>query len=141
MYKRKYFNTLFKRLHEPRKFIQVLTGPRQSGKTTLIHQIIKEIKTPCHYTAADVLEAKSSIWIEQQWEAARLNLKEQPSKKTYLLVLDEIQKIPNWTESIKKLWDEDSAQKLPLKVVLLTTNAYLKYMLITTNPEIFPQID
>ena len=125
MYKRKYFKTLFKRLHEPRKFIQVLAGPRQSGKTTLIHQIIKEIKTPCHYAAADVLEAKSHVWIEQQWEAARLNLKQQPSKKTYLLVLDEIQKIPNWTETIKKLWDEDSAQKRPLKVVLLGASPLL----------------
>ena len=125
MYKRKYFHTLIKRLNEPRKFIQVLTGPRQSGKTTLVQQVIAEIDIPSHYAAADAIEAKSAVWIEQQWEIARLKLKERPSNKAFLLVLDEIQKIPNWTENIKRLWDEDDAHKLPLKVVLLGSSPLL----------------
>ena len=125
MYKRKYFHTLFKRLNEPRKFIQVLTGPRQSGKTTLVQQVIAEIKIPSHYAASDAIEAKSAVWIEQQWEIVRLKLKEQYQKKAFLLVLDEIQKIPNWTETVKRLWDEDDAHRLPLKVVLLGSSPLL----------------
>ncbi|MFW6136646.1 MAG: ATP-binding protein [Candidatus Aminicenantaceae bacterium] len=125
MYKRKYFRTLFNQLSEPRKFIQVLTGPRQSGKTTLIQQILAEIDIPSHYAAGDAVEAKSSAWIEQQWETARLKLKEQDSNGAFLLVLDEIQKLTNWTEIIKRLWDEDSAHKIPLKVVLLGSSPLL----------------
>jgi predicted AAA+ superfamily ATPase len=125
MYKRKYFQTLFKRLNEPRKFIQVLTGPRQSGKTTLIQQVLADIDIPSHYAAADAVEATSNLWIEQQWETVRLRLKEQYSKGAFLLVLDEVQKIPNWTETIKKLWDEDTAHKLPLKVALLGSSPLL----------------
>lgn len=91
MYKRKYFNEIANRLNEPRKFIQVLTGPRQSGKTTLIQQVMKEIKIPSHYAETDIVDANSSIWIEQQWQIARLKLKKLPLKKDFLLVLDEIQ--------------------------------------------------
>ncbi len=125
MYKRKYFHILLKRLNEPRKFIQVLTGPRQSGKTTLIQQILAEIDTPSHYASADAAEAKSSTWIEQQWETARIKLKDQYSNKSFLLVLDEVQKIADWTEIIKRLWDDDSANKIPLKVALLGSSPLL----------------
>ncbi len=105
--------------------MQVLTGPRQSGKTTLIQQVLAEIDIPSHYAGADAVEATSNLWVEQQWETARLKLKEQYSKGAFLLVLDEVQKIPDWTEAIKKLWDEDSAHKLPLKVALLGSSPLL----------------
>lgn len=119
MYKRKFFKNLFNRLNEPRKFLQILAGPRQAGKTTLIQQVIKEINFPSHYATTDAVDANSSIWIEQQWEMARLKLKSLGIKKGFLLVIDEIQKILDWTETIKKLWDEDTLNKIPLKVVLL----------------------
>lgn len=119
MYKRKYFTNIFTRLNEPRKFLQVLAGPRQSGKTTLIQQVIREIKIPSHYATTDAVDANSSIWIEQQWEIARLKLKSLGLKKDFLLVFDEIQKIRGWTETVKKLWDEDTLNKIRLKVVLL----------------------
>lgn len=125
MYKRKYFNEIANRLNEPRKFIQVLTGPRQSGKTTLIQQVMKEIKIPSHYIETDIVDANSSIWIEQQWQIARLKLKKLPLKKDFLLVLDEIQKIRNWQDIVKKLWDEDTLNNTPLKVVLLGSSPLL----------------
>jgi len=124
MFKRKYFNDIKKRLAEAKKFIQVLVGPRQSGKTTLIQQVMDEIRTPSYYVTTDAIDASSSVWIEQQWEVARLKLKE-ASRKDFLLVIDEIQKIPNWTETIKRLWDEDSIDKIPLKLVLLGSSPLL----------------
>jgi len=125
MYKRKYFKNIFTRLNEPRKFLQVLAGPRQSGKTTLIQQVLKEIKIPSHYATTDAVDANSSIWIEQQWEIARLKLKSSGLKKDFLLVLDEIQKIRGWTETVKKLWDEDTLNRTPLKVGLLGSSPLL----------------
>jgi len=125
MYKRKYFKHIFARLNEPRKFIQVISGPRQTGKTTLIQQVIKEIEIPSHYATSDAIDANSPLWIEQQWEIARLRLQSLQVKKGYLLVLDEIQKIRNWTETIKKLWDEDTQNEIPLKVVLLGSSPLL----------------
>jgi predicted AAA+ superfamily ATPase len=124
MFKRKYFDDIRKRLAEARKFIQVLAGPRQSGKTTIIQQVMDEIKTPSYYVTTDAVEASSSVWIEQQWDVARLKLGE-TGRNDFMLVIDEIQKIPNWTETIKKLWDEDTINKIPLKLVLLGSSPLL----------------
>ena len=46
-------NTLLDRLHETTRFIQVLIGPRQTGKTTLARQILSQIDIPSHYASAD----------------------------------------------------------------------------------------
>lgn len=125
MFKRKYFGDILERLVETRKFIQVLAGPRQSGKTTLIQQVMNEIKIPSYYVTTDAIGASSSVWIEQQWEIARLKLKKEAMSKDFLFIIDEIQKIPNWTETIKRLWDEDTISNIPLKLVLLGSSPLL----------------
>jgi predicted AAA+ superfamily ATPase len=61
-------------------------------------------------------------WIAQQWEAARL-LAQDTGREGAVLVLDEIQKIPGWSETVKRLWDEDTRRRVPLKVVLLGSSA------------------
>ena len=109
---------LLYRLREPRRFLQVVTGPRQVGKTTLVAQTILKSGLICHSASADGPTLHHIEWIEAQWNTARLLMKES-NKKEALLVLDEIQKIPNWSEVIKKLWDEDTRYRRPLKVVLL----------------------
>ncbi len=82
MYKRPVFKILFKRISEPRRFIQVLAGPRQSGKTTLARQLMDVLDIPCHYVTADEPVLKDLVWIEQQWETIRTRL-----KRTNALVL------------------------------------------------------
>jgi hypothetical protein len=62
MYKRPQFKALCDRLREPRRFIQVLSGPRQSGKTTLIGQVLKELPIPSRYASADAGEAHAPDW-------------------------------------------------------------------------------
>lgn len=133
MYKRKSFSTIFNRLIEPRKFIQALAGPRQSGKTTLIQQVMKEINIPSHYASSDGVEVNPHIWIEQQWDIARLKLRNLPKGSEILLVLDEIQKIPSWTEKVKMLWDEDSLNNVRVKVVLLGSSPLLLQKGITES--------
>ncbi|OGS21797.1 MAG: AAA family ATPase [Elusimicrobia bacterium RIFOXYA2_FULL_39_19] len=123
MYKRHVFNELLNRINEKRKFIQVLVGPRQTGKTTISKQIVDEIDLPNHYAAADEPALKNTTWIEQQWETARAKAK--TSNKKTLLVLDEIQKITNWSETVKKLWDEDTANKTNLPVIILGSSQLL----------------
>lgn len=118
MYKRKIYRQLLSRLKEQRKFIQVLAGPRQTGKTTLVHQVLDGLTIPTHYVSADQPSLQNEIWLEQQWEVARLLIKNS-QKRSAILVLDEIQKLPNWSNTIKSLWDEDTMNKIALKVVLL----------------------
>ena len=113
------------RLAESRRFIQVLSGPRQTGKTTLAQQAMAGIKISSHYATADEPALKDRAWIEQQWEVARLKTKSGGRKKKALLVLDEIQKITGWSETVKRLWDEDTANKLPLQVLVLGSSALL----------------
>ena len=113
------------RLAESRRFIQVLSGPRQTGKTTLAQQAMAGIKISNHYATADEPALKDRAWIEQQWEVARLKTKSGGRKKKALLVLDEIQKITGWSETVKRLWDEDTANKLPLQVLVLGSSALL----------------
>ena len=107
---------LAERLAEPRRFLHVVAGPRQVGKSTLVQQVTGELDVPVRNVSADEPTLRGGDWIGQQWEAARL---EALGKAGAVLVLDEIQKIPAWSETVKRLWDEDTRKKLPLKVVVL----------------------
>lgn len=106
------------RLRGPRRFIQVMAGPRQVGKTTLALQLLDELKSPSHYASADEPALKGTAWVEAQWERARMQSRT-GRRRNVILVLDEIQKIPGWSEVVKRLWDEDSRQSLPVKVLIL----------------------
>jgi predicted AAA+ superfamily ATPase len=108
--------TLAARLEEPRRFIQVVAGPRQTGKTTLVQQATEGLDTPVRHASADEPGLRDADWIARQWEAARLSI-EGPAGA--VLVLDEIQKIPNWSETVKRLWDDDTRARRPLRVVVL----------------------
>ncbi|MBW6533765.1 MAG: ATP-binding protein [Mariniphaga sp.] len=124
MFKRPYFQTLTKRLKEPKKFIQVITGPRQVGKTTLVHQVLKEIQTPSMYISADGVINIGPEWIEQQWNNARLKLKTSNFSEL-IFVIDEVQKIPDWSEMVKANWDSDMLNGLEIKLVLLGSSRLL----------------
>lgn len=120
MYKRYIFQTLNSRLEEPRRYIQVLVGPRQTGKTTLAQQVLANLRTVTHSVSADEPIIHNRIWLAQQWDIARLKLQQKKEGASEaILVIDEIQKIPGWSEVVKRLWDEDTKNKLPLKVLLL----------------------
>lgn len=110
--------------NEPRKFIQVVSGPRQVGKTTMVQQIKSSIKMPVHYISADSVTNEHNKWISQQWEIARINA-EQSSDKESLLIIDEIQKIQNWSEQVKAEWDYDTQEGNLIKVVLLGSSSLL----------------
>ncbi len=125
MYKRTIFHILLKRIQEPRRFIQVLAGPRQVGKTTIARQVMEAVSIPVHFATADEPTLRDRTWITQQWEIARLKMNEKNKKKGALLILDETQKVTEWSEIIKRLWDEDTHSGLPLKVVLLGSSPLL----------------
>ena len=116
MFVRPISRVLEQRLKETRRFIQVLAGPRQTGKTTLVRQVLKNLDYPAHYASADEPTLRDRVWIEQQWETARLML---AKANRAVLVLDEIQKIPGWSDIVKLLWDQDSANSVSLHVVIL----------------------
>ena len=116
MFKRPLFQTLRTRLEEPRRFIQALAGARQTGKTTLVRQVLEALPIPSHYATADEPALKDRHWIEQQWEAGR---RAAVRGEGAVLVLDEIQKLGGWSETVKRLWDSDTASRLPLRVVVL----------------------
>lgn len=123
-YTRPVLNTLISRFKDKRRFIQVLMGPRQVGKTTLAQQLMAQIKETSHYATADEPALKDQGWIEQQWEIGRLRAKEAAMSGS-ILILDEIQKIPSWSETVKKLWDEDSRNNINLKVLVLGSSTLL----------------
>lgn len=124
MFERSALKSLVKRIKEPRQFIQVLMGPRQVGKTTLITQLLSHLKPAHVFETADAVPASNSLWLEQIWESARLRM-DQSSTENFLLIIDEIQKINNWSEVIKRLWDEDTKNKRNLKLILLGSSRLL----------------
>lgn len=124
MFERPYFQGFTNRLTEPRKFIQVLMGPRQVGKSTLTEQVLTKLKTPYLSVSADAVPNTGDIWLEQQWEVARLQYRNAGSSE-FILAIDEIQKITNWSEIAKKLWDEDTRNKRNIKVILLGSSRLL----------------
>jgi predicted AAA+ superfamily ATPase len=117
-YTRPQAGELLRRIREPRRFLQVVAGARQVGKTTLVTQVIERSTLPHHFASADEPTLRGPAWIEQQWEAARFLARESEDGGA-ILVLDEVQKAPGWSDSVKRLWDEDTRAALPLKVVLL----------------------
>lgn len=124
MFERPYLQELIKRTKEPRHFIQVVMGPRQVGKTTLVVQLTEKIAVPCHFVSTDAIAAINTAWLEQQWEAARAVMDQQKAPEL-LLIIDEIQKIERWSETVKLLWDEDSRKKRNMKVILLGSSRLL----------------
>lgn len=124
MFERPHLQTLINRIQEPRKFIQVILGPRQVGKTTLVNQLVQKYPFGSIVVSADAIDAYNTHWLEQQWEIARIKLV-QTGGKELLLVVDEIQKIDNWSELVKLLWDNDTKNNIPLKVIVLGSSRLL----------------
>jgi len=124
MIERTYLQSLMNRMSEPRKFIQVIYGPRQVGKTTMVLQLLSKIDVENVYETADTIVAADSKWLQTVWETARIKLN-LSGKKELILVIDEIQKIDNWSETVKRLWDEDSRTGNNIKVILLGSSSLL----------------
>lgn len=118
MAKRTEYQVLMSRLNEQRKFIQILEGPRQVGKTTLIKQVLQEISKPWLMYSADIVPASRPEWISECWFAARHKMQTEQLSEL-VLVIDEIQLIQRWSSYVKKEWDADSFNDVNLKVVLL----------------------
>lgn len=124
MYERSYLQFFIKRIKEPRRFIQVIMGPRQVGKTTLVSQLLKKTEIPYIFESADAISASNSVWVDQLWESVRVKMDQQDAKE-FLLVIDEIQKISNWSEIVKRLWDKDTRDDRNLKIILLGSSRLL----------------
>ena len=121
MFKRLLVSQLAERLNEPRRFIQIVVGARQTGKTTAVLQALESLKMPNHFASADEPGLAQTEWLRNEWEQARALAK----SGEIVLVIDEIQKIGKWSSIVKLLWDEDSRFNMPLKVVLTGSSPLL----------------
>lgn len=129
--------TVVERLAEEPSRLIAIFGPRQTGKTTIVRQALTQIDQRSRYLPVDEPETtysgltagvttrrsvplhppRNAEWLTMQWEEARRDAED--SAGGFVLVFDEIQKIPNWSETVKGLWDADRARGLPMHVVLL----------------------
>lgn len=124
MFERPYLQIVKKRIKEQRNFIQVIYGPRQVGKTTMVNQLLSQITVANQYESADAVSVLNSTWLLQVWESARLKMKTLGTSE-YLLVIDEIQKINNWSEVVKQQWDKDTRETTNIKVIILGSSRLL----------------
>ncbi len=120
-FKRQAYYTINGLLTQEAPLIQALIGPRQIGKSTLASQIAEKFDGIVHFESADSSPPHSNAWIEAQWIIARTRARGTQG----LIILDEIQKISGWSETVKKLWDEDRRNKTNLKVLILGSSALL----------------
>ena len=143
-YERPQKSTLLARLREEPKRLIVVTGPRQTGKTTLVSQVLAAIDRPNRYLSVDepdpatlppvsgpeekiiafpdeatlpLARSRDARWLVGHWEQVRKEANR--SERGFVLAIDEIQKIPNWSEVVKGLWDADRRHDHPLHVILL----------------------
>lgn len=124
MIRRQQNDFLISYINEPRRTIQVVAGPRQVGKTTMVKQVLKEIAVPSMFFNADGIAPDDNTWIVTRWEDARAQMRFGQSQE-FLIVFDEIHKINNWSEQVKKEWDADSFNDVNMKVVLLGSSRLL----------------
>lgn len=124
MYKREQFHELMSRLSEDRGKIQVISGPRQVGKSTLIKQVLKETAIPHMMVSADSVPKENTGWIGEMWETARARM-HFGGYNEYLFVIDEVHKLNNWSEEVKKQWDADTFNDLNMKIVILGSSRLL----------------
>ncbi|MDE6634350.1 MAG: ATP-binding protein [Bacteroidaceae bacterium] len=124
MYKRAQFDELKSRLTEPRSRIQVISGPRQVGKSTMMKQVLQETTIPNMLVSADGVAKENTAWIGEVWETARARMR-LGRHAEYLLVIDEVHKVDNWSEEVKKQWDADTFNDVNLKVVILGSSRLL----------------
>ena len=82
----------------------------------MVQSVMEAQEVPTRFVSADEPTLRGTQWISQQWEAARLEAR---GSDGAILAIDEIQKIPGWSETVKRLWDEDTRARRKLKVVLL----------------------
>ncbi len=122
-YRRRIFDRLASRLGEAPSRLQVISGPRQVGKTTVVRQALETTEAPSHYASADDPALRDAAWLEAQWEEGRRLAHENAAGA--ILAIDEIQKVANWAEVVKRLWDEDRLADRPLRIVLLGSAALL----------------
>ena len=123
-YKRAQFEEILDRINEPRGKMQVIVGPRQVGKSTLIGQVLAECKIPFDSYSADDVVGVTANWLVEVWETQRMKMVARGESKR-LVVIDEIQKIQNWSETVKAEWDRDTREKRELIVVLLGSSRML----------------
>ena len=133
-FKRTHVETLVSRLREPPNQLIAVFGPRQSGKTTIVEQALQIIDRPSMHLPLDnpiaakneVLGNDDAVQLPRQhdmeslvntWESAREKADRDP--RGFILALDEIQTIPNWSSVVKGLWDADRAVNRPLHVIVL----------------------
>jgi predicted AAA+ superfamily ATPase len=139
-------HTLRDRFQEPPRFITIVAGPRQVGKTTLVRQSLQTCGS--HFVAVDQptdqsafenvafsaatsdmdVASRDAAWLVRSWEVARQafkTFKEHRPHVPFVFVLDEIQKIPRWSNTVKGLWDADRANDLAMHVVLLGSSPLL----------------
>ncbi len=124
MYKRSEYQVIKSRLEEQRRFIQVVMGARQIGKSTVVKQVLNDLDIPYQFFSADNVPATNSTWISNCWAAVR-SLKRSKDLDSIILVIDEIQKIGNWSEVVKKEWDDDTFHDCNIKVLLLGSSRVL----------------
>ena len=117
-FRRPIFSEVLDRMNEPRRFIQVLAGPRQVGKSTLMDQVLADCLLPNYLYNADGIDEEDTDWIRRIWENTRSQMDIMQQTEA-VLVIDEIQKIKNWSEIVKREWDADTRNRRQLKVFLL----------------------
>lgn len=120
---RTYNEAITGRILESVTRIQVVAGPRQVGKTTLVLQVLEASKLPYRYVSADAIAAGDHNWLDAVWNDGRVAQRKAGSK--FILAIDEIQKVPQWSEKVKQLWDEDRFNKIPLHLLLLGSSRLL----------------
>lgn len=124
MYQRKYYQIIKERINEERSAIQVIAGPRQVGKTTVVGQVLDDIEIPFLSETADSVNPNNPEWISSIWANAR-SIMQVRRYNEFLIVIDEIQKLNNWSEFVKKEWDSDTRDKINIKVILLGSSRLL----------------
>ena len=113
---------------EAKPLIIAVVGPRQTGKTTVIRQVLEQVNMPGRYLAVDEVAVEPNsrwgdggprgggAWLHDVWREARRDAEQ--GERGFVLALDEIQHVDGWSLIAKAQWDRDRRNGCPLRVIV-----------------------
>lgn len=140
MHQRDAYHKVMSMLQEDQYLMIYLRGPRASGKTSFIKEVMRNLKCSHTYLPAKNHDESGRIpssssfihrdrsegkWLIEAWYKVREKIEQNPLNRKHVIFVDDVQCLIDFSSYIKPLWDQDRRFNYPIHVVLTGSTSLL----------------